>query len=382
MQKKAIQLGAGNIGRGFIGALLQQAGYHVVFADVNEEIINKINQDKKYTVHVMDEQLRTEEITNISAVISTKPEMIEEIAQAQMLTTAVGLVILPRVANPIAQGIKLRKEQNNTEYLNIIACENAVNASSTLKDAVYAVLDDDTKVFADSYIGFPNCSVDRIVPPVKSENIIDVVVENYYEWNVEKAGFKGPIPQITGMNLAENLMAYIERKLFTLNTGHAICSYIGYLKGLKTVDQSICDDEIYTIVKEAMIESGEGLIKKYNLDKESHLQYIDKIIKRFKNKYLEDDTTRVGREPLRKLSPTDRLVNPMMTAYNYGFGVTNLVIGIGAALHYNNAEDPQSIELQSKITQLGVRKAFTEISQVSDPALLDMVEKAYVSFEE
>ena len=40
--KKAIQFGAGNIGRGFIGAVLEQAGYHVVFADVNEQVVERL----------------------------------------------------------------------------------------------------------------------------------------------------------------------------------------------------------------------------------------------------------------------------------------------------------------------------------------------------
>ena len=44
--KKAIQFGAGNIGRGFIGAVLEQAGYHVVFADVNEQVVARINSDR------------------------------------------------------------------------------------------------------------------------------------------------------------------------------------------------------------------------------------------------------------------------------------------------------------------------------------------------
>ena len=77
--KKAIQFGAGNIGRGFIGGLLSEAGYHVVFADVNQEIVDKINEDKKYTIYVKDVESKEIVITDISAVNSTKPELIDEI---------------------------------------------------------------------------------------------------------------------------------------------------------------------------------------------------------------------------------------------------------------------------------------------------------------
>ncbi|MGM9676747.1 MAG: mannitol-1-phosphate 5-dehydrogenase [Butyricicoccus sp.] len=379
--KTAIQFGAGNIGRGFIGMLLSQAGYHVTYADVNMAVVDKINADGAYTVHVMDVACKDVPITDISAINSSTPEMIDAIADADLITTAVGLVILPRIAPTIAQGIAKRKAKGCTEALNIIACENAIRASSQLKEAVYKALSEEDQAYCDQYIGFPDCSVDRIVPPVKSENFIDVVVENYYEWNVEKASFKGEIPQIEGMNLADNLMAYIERKLFTLNTGHAITAYLGTLKGLKTIDEAIADEKIYAIVHAAMKESGDGLIRKHGFDAEAHYHYIDKIIGRFKNPYLKDDVTRVGREPLRKLSPTDRLTKPMMTAYGYGLPVDHLILGMGAALHYDNPEDAQSVELQSKLKEKGLLEAVKEVTGITDADLLARIIGAYDTVE-
>lgn len=375
--KKAIQIGAGNIGRGFIGGLLSNAGYHVVFADVNQAVIDKINEDGKYTIHVMDVESSEQLITDISGVNSTTDAMVDEIVDAEIITTAVGLVVLPRVAPAIASGIEKRMAQGKDTYLNIIACENAIKASSQLKEAVYENLSDEGKAYADKYVGFPDCSVDRIVPPVRCENPIDVVVEAYYEWNVEEAAFKGEIPKIEGMNLAGNLMAYIERKLFTLNTGHCITAYLGFLKGYGTIDESIADEEIFNTVKSAMTESGMGLVKKHGLDKEAHLKYIDKIINRFKNPYLKDDVVRVGREPLRKLSPTDRLSNPTLTAAGFDLPVDHLLIGIAAALHYKNDQDPQSVELQQKLEELGVKGFLTEVSEIKDEALLAQIEANY-----
>lgn len=375
--KTAIQFGAGNIGRGFIGMLLAQAGYRVIFADVSEVIIDRLAADQEYTVHVMDTEVEDVKITNITGIMSNGDEIIDEIAKADVLTTAVGLRVLAFIAPAIANGIKKRMADGVKAPLNIIACENAIRATSQLKEHVYKLLSEEEKAYCEEHVGFADCSVDRIVPPVRSENPVDVVVEKYCEWNVEKASLKGEIPEIPGMNLADNLMAYIQRKLFTLNTGHCITAYTGILAGFKTIDQAIADPQIFDLVKAAMTQSGDGLIKKFGFDKEAHYKYIDKIINRFKNPYLHDDVTRVGREPLRKLSADDRLISPLTTALSYGLPVDKLILGIGAALRYNNPEDAQSVELQEKIAAKGVSAAFSEVSGITDDALLGQVAEAY-----
>ncbi len=362
--KTAIQFGGGNIGRGFIGAVLSQAGYKVVFADVVPEVIDRINKDGKYTVHVMDVEQKDIEISNICAVNSGSEEVVAEIVNAEIITTAVGVRILKFVAPAIAKGISARKAAGVEAPLNIVACENAVRATSQLKELTYALLDEETAAWASAHVGFADCSVDRIVPPVRSENPVDVVVENFYEWNVEEKSFVGGAPKIDGMNLADNLLAYIERKLFTLNTGHAITSYLGQLKGYKTIDESIADPEIYAVVKAAMQQSGEGLIRKFGFDHDAHYAYIEKIIKRFKNPYLKDDVTRVGREPLRKLSAGDRLILPTMTALSYGLPVDKLLIGVAAALKFTNPEDPQSVEMHQTIAELGLEAAISKFTGI------------------
>ena len=412
--KKAIQFGAGNIGRGFIGAVLEKAGYHVVFADVNEQIVDRINRDKGYTVQIMDTVCEEVRITDISAVDSRSPELAQQIAEAEIVTTAVGLTILPRIAGAIAAGIEARREQGVEQPLNVIACENGVRATSQLKAAVLTHLDAAGQAYCEQCVGFPDCSVDRIVPPVKSENPIDVVVERFFEWNVERAAFKGAVPEIPGMNPADNLIAYIERKLFTLNTGHAITAYLGRMKGYMTICQSISDEQIHAVVKAAMRESGRGLVMKgymticqsisdeqihavvkaamresgrglvarYGFDRDAHFAYIDKIIGRFTNPYLCDDVTRVGREPLRKLSAGDRLVKPVLTARQYGIGTPNLLLGIGAALHYDNPEDPQSVEMIAMTARLGAAAAVAEIAELpaGDP-LPALAAQAYAEVE-
>lgn len=376
--KIAIQFGAGNIGRGFIGKLLSDSGYKVVFVDVNKTVIDEINTKKEYIIEVVGENKQEAVIKNIEGLLSSDERVIDLISQAEIITTAVGPSILSRIAGTIAKGIEKRKESNNNKNLNIIACENMVKASSFLKEEVIKYLDADTSKYTEENIGFPNSAVDRIVPPLEgSTDILRVRVEEFQEWIVDKDLFKGEIPDIKGMELTDNLMAFIERKLFTLNTGHAITAYLGVLKGYNTIKESIEDSEIEKFVTDAMKESGEVLIKRYDFDREKHYAYIEKILKRFRNPYLKDEVQRVGRQPLRKLSFNERLIKPLRGTEEYGTANENLIYGICSAMKYENIEDEEANTLQVKLVSKDIKDVVKEITSLESDVLIDKIIKKF-----
>ena len=362
LMRQAIQIGAGNIGRGFIGALLAQAGWHVTFADVVEPIIEALNRDHAYTVHILDREPGEIAIENVDGVISTAPEFAQKVAQCDLITTAVGPNVLPIIARSIAAGIQARKAAGNTAPMNVVCCENGLRTTTRLKNEVLKHLNEDEAAFLEANIGFADCAVDRICPKPNFDNILDAAVERYCEWDVERASWKGEQMEIPGMTYADNLMAYLERKLFTLNSGHAICAYLGYLKGYGTIKESIADPFIGDTVYAAIKESGEGLIREFGFDREAHFAYVDKIFGRYQNPFLEDEVLRVGREPIRKLEPGDRLIKPLTTTASYGLPVNHLIFGAAAALRFDCAGDPQSAELMGKIREDGAGAALTHYS--------------------
>ncbi|CAG8999496.1 MAG: Mannitol-1-phosphate 5-dehydrogenase [Candidatus Celerinatantimonas neptuna] len=352
---KALHFGAGNIGRGFIGKLLSDTGFEVIFADVNQQLLDQINQQGRYIVNIVGDETRHEWVSGICAVNSSSEELLEKIAEVDLITTAVGPNILDKISPNIARGLSERFKRGNTNPLNIIACENMIRATTHLKEQVKTYLTEQENQTLDTQVGFIDSAVDRIVPPCLSDDPLAVTVEAFSEWIVDKTQFKGPIPDIEGMELTDNLMAFIERKLFTLNTGHIATAYLGALKNYQTILEAINDDTIRQQVQATMQESGEVLILRYGFEKTTHWKYIQKIINRFANPALNDNINRVGREPIRKLSATDRLIKPLMGTIEYNTGNKHLIRVIAAAFLYSNSKDPQAVELQSMLKERGVK---------------------------
>ncbi|WP_044022727.1 mannitol-1-phosphate 5-dehydrogenase [Bacillus sp. SG-1] len=373
--KQAVHFGAGNIGRGFIGALFSQSGYHVTFVDIAEQIINKLNEEKQYNVVLATEQKESVTIDNVSGLnnLHQADEVIDTIVNSTYLTTAIGPNILPRIAPLIAQGIAKRVASTD-ENLFVIACENQIGATDILKEHIMENLDEETKAKLEGRVYFFNSAVDRIVP-IQSQDSLDVLVEPYYEWVVET---KESIPPVNGMTIVEDLAPFIERKLFTVNTGHAVIAYFGYLQGKETIDKTLADEQIAKQVKETLKETGAYLVKQYGLDEEEHMAYINKNIERFKNPFLNDGVTRVGRAPIRKLGPEDRLVRPTTEAQKAGLPYSNLAKAIAAALLFDFAEDEQAMEIQNMIKEDGVAAVLKKVSGLDeDSAITEEVIQQY-----
>jgi mannitol-1-phosphate 5-dehydrogenase len=382
---KALHFGAGNIGRGFIGKLLADAHAELTFADVNQSVLDAINQRHSYPVQVVGEQARVEYVNNVRAVNSGSEEAVDLIAEVDLLTTAVGPQILAKIAGTIANGLIKRHQQGNTQPLNIIACENMVRGTSQLKQQVCDALPQDQHAWVEQHIGFVDSAVDRIVPPADaaSTDPLAVTVETFSEWIVDQTQFKGVPPAIPGMELTDNLMAFVERKLFTLNTGHVIAAYLGQRANLLTIRAAILDPAIRQVVKGAMEESGSVLIKRYGFAADKHAAYINKILSRFENPYLHDDVERVGRQPLRKLSAGDRLIKPLLGTLEYGLPHANLIQGIAAAMSFRSEQDPQAKELVELLATLGPKAALAQISGLpADSAVVAQAVAAYQAIQQ
>ncbi|CQR54268.1 mannitol-1-phosphate 5-dehydrogenase [Paenibacillus riograndensis] len=363
---KAVHFGAGNIGRGFIGLLLSQAGYEVCFVDVNEAFVSQLQERKEYPVTLASEGQETVIVKNVTALSSVThaEEVAASIAEADLVTTAVGVTILKHIAGVVADGIRKRVAVSNAP-LHVIACENAIGGSAQLKELVYAKLDGESRSKADVSVAFPNAAVDRIVPLQQHEDILKVVVEPFYEWVIDSSQMIPGYVPVAGVHYVDNLEPYIERKLFTVNTGHCSAAYLGYLRGYETIQQAMADEALTAQVREVLEETGAVLIQKHGFDKAQHSKYIDKILERFRNPALTDEVSRVGRSPLRKLSPNDRLVSPALQAYDRGLGYTALTRSMAGALLFDVKDDPEALELQAAIAELGAEAAVTKYTGIA-----------------
>ncbi|MBQ9544875.1 MAG: mannitol dehydrogenase [Clostridia bacterium] len=377
MKKQAVMYGGGNIGRGFIGTLFCASGYETAFIDVAQPVLDALNRDHSYPVRIVRSDGHTDiKVTDVRGVNGNDKDLSAEvIANADIMATAVGVKILKFIVPNIVAGIKLRMK-NGKGPLNIIICENLMDANKVLEGMLKEQLAQDEIKWFDENVGLVEASIGRMVPvqtdEMKDGDPMRVCVESYGFLPVDKAAFKGGIPEIKGMIPFEPFDFYIKRKLYVHNMGHATCAYLGDLLGIEYIWQSIDVSDVYAIVREAMQESALALSKKYGVELEKIMLHISDLLFRFTNRALMDTTKRVGGDPARKLSPADRLIGS--STLDLEQGVYPAFTAVGAAAGLKRLIDETEGAVQ---TEDCAAKTLTEVSGLNKESELSKLILGY-----
>lgn len=316
--------GAGKIGRSFIGQLFGCSGYRVVFIDVDPVIIAGLNENGSYRVVIKGDKDQEIIVPNVSAISAMdKEKVIEAVSKAGILAVSVGKNVLERIVPVIAAGVEKRNATDPGIPLDIILAENMRSASDFVREHLKNNLPPGFP--AETMVGLVETSIGKMVPIIPQAELekdpLVVFAEPYNTLIVDRNGFKSPIPEVKGLAPKDNIKAWVDRKAFIHNLGHATAAYYGYILHPDSVYlyEVLEDGEILLFTRAVMLQSAKILSVAYPgdftfLELEAH---IDDLIYRFRNKALQDTIYRVGQDLVRKLGPDDRFMGAIHLAIQY-----------------------------------------------------------------
>lgn len=374
---KIVIFGAGKIGRSFIGQLFNLSGYKVVFVDINKTVISDLNLKKGYNVVIKDntgEKLLI--VKNVRGVcLNDTDQVVRELADANIAALSVGQQNLPGTFPVIARSLVLRREMYGEIPLDFIIAENMRNSDKYIEAELSSLLPYDYPL--KKLVGLVETSIGKMVPFMSQKDLEDdplqVFAEPYNTLIVAKKGFRNPLPEVQNLDPKDNIKAWVDRKLFIHNLGHAAAAYLGFSKHPEAtyVYEVLDDTEIFESTRNTMLQSADILMALYpNEFKIAQLEaHVNDLLHRFKNKALCDTIFRVGCDLYRKLSPEDRMVAPIKSAmaFNkpYDLILKALVSGIYFRARDENGNYLSSDEAFFREAETGIDHIIRNVCKLS-----------------
>ena len=387
MSNQAIVIwGAGRIGRGFVGDLFDAAGYRIVLVDQSKALIERLRQVGRYTVVWARgaDQRQDRTITDFSALTTAQTnEVSAAVAEADLVAVAVFPKDFPDVARQLVPGLALRQKRHPEVPLDIILCANLPHAGAQFSALLHAVVPPELQEYAATHIGIVESLIIRMVadPPaeVRQRDPLLIWTNGYAELPVDGHAFKGQVPQVPGLRLADDMRAEEMRKLYTYNTFHAALAYHGARRGYKQIVACMADPAVKAAAQGAVHESSAALRAEYGFEEDDMARWVDGVVTQTDNPALRDTVSRYGANPRRKLRRADRLTGPTLLARRHGIATPYLIRALAAALKYEDADDEGAVYVQQQIAAQGLPDAIRTLCglSVAEDDLVSEIAEAY-----
>ncbi len=380
--KKLVLFGAGKIGRSYIAQLFSRAGYETVFVDIDQNLIRLLNERKAYPVVIRDKQQEIIRVENVRAVhVSETDKVMEELAGAAIVATSVGQKGLPSLFPLLAEGLQLRRQKNELP-LDILIAENIRNADLLFQRELKKHLPKNYPF--EKLVGLVETSIGKMVPIMTAkdmeEDALQIFAEAYNTLPVDAKAFKNPVPDVQGLAPKQNMKAWVDRKSFIHNLGHAAAAYFGYLEHPEEnlLWKVLADKKVYHKTRDTMLQSVGILAKKYPEEftftgLEAH---TDDLLQRFQNRSLGDTVFRVGCDLYRKLDKNDRLAGAIHLAREEQLSYEKILEALVAGFYFRETDEngklfPADRQFISDLEQSGFEKLFQKTTGINNLLILE-----------
>lgn len=344
--KKLLQFGAGKIGRSFIAQVFSKAEYEIIFVDIDPCVVKSINESGSYDVIIKsDEKEEKYTVDHISAIdVTATRKVIKAIIETDIISISVGKKSLLKLARILARGIKNRYTEVPGTPVDIILAENVRDAASLLSAEIARRIPD---VPVKSYVGFVETSIGKMVPLMTEEQMqqdpLSVFAEPYNDLIVDAKAFRAGIPDVGSLDPKENMKAWVDRKIFIHNLGHAVLAYHSnaLYPEIKTTWEALDRQNLFEITRATMLQSARVLQQLYPAEftMEELSDHIDDLLQRFANRALGDTIYRVGCDISRKLARDDRLMIPVEKAITTGLDHDLILRAWARGCSFNAVDD-------------------------------------------
>ncbi len=378
-KNKFVQIGAGNIGRSFVGQLFARGGFEIVFIDVVPAIIGALNQQRKYRVEIKDRAPASIWVKGVRGVNGREREAAAaELGDCRLCASAVGPAALPAIFPTIALALQKRVE-NGQPPLDIIICENMRDAAAAFREGLQEHLPADFPL-AQS-VGLVETSIGKMVPIMsqadRARDPLLVFAEAYNTLICDARGFRNEIPDVAGLDPKQNMKAYVDRKLFIHNLGHGLCAYLGHVHepALKYTYEAVEHELLGPAIRAGMWESAQALISQYpdEFDETNQAEHVDDLLSRFANCALGDTLYRVGRDVPRKLSREDRVTGAIVCDLTNGIEPRMTSLCAAAGMRFRATDESGKMygpdnEFARKVWPQGVEMVMEQVCGLSGEA--------------
>jgi tagaturonate reductase len=151
--------------------------------------------------------------------------------------------------------------------------------------------------------GFPKDNAKQIQEQLEYEDNLLVAAEPFHSWIIEDNGqIKKLLPfEHTGLNVkfVDNLAPYRARKVHILNGAHTAMTPVAYLKGIRTVRETMEDPELREFVSTMIYDE---IIPTLELPGDELDQFAKDVLDRFRNPYIRHELISIALNSISKFS--------------------------------------------------------------------------------